>query len=356
MSIHAFRAALNGLVAKTRSNPRARPNMAIRQLPGGGIEADTPEELIAYQRALGGQVSRPRPAQQAPRRAAPPQVKAPNNPPTYAQAKAIGFSIGGLGSYCPSLVGQKVEGGAHVQALAQMGLTAGAASNVIEALKKEGLLFTKDPAGQARARQILSSVAGVTCPVPGRAASNPRALPNMAGRPGKFGLPRAPMGSPELARYSKEQLEAMGTHEAFIELARRSASRGMRHGVKSPAERSAKKKAANNPETKWWVVTTKGPYGPIDQIEFGDSLEEVASGAVTSVHQGKLYRSPWTTWPFMGAREVSRAEAQKLFKAGMSIPLPWVQKKLMGDKWSAKSSAHKRATRGYNNPRHRRSR
>jgi hypothetical protein len=172
---------------------KARRNMAVRMLPGGGLEFDTPEELVRYQQTQAGagglpipRARKPQAASPAPRaaqaasapRAAPrppPRVRDESGPVSWKQAKAIGHSIGGLAAYCPELAGQKIDGGVHVAALNRMGLTAGSASRVLDALDDEKLMYAKTPAGQARARQILEQVGGVSCPVPGRrAAGNPR--------------------------------------------------------------------------------------------------------------------------------------------------------------------------------------
>lgn len=208
-SLDDFKAALNGIVGqtsarpnagrrkkvrrkKTRRNPRARRNMAIRK---HGAEFDTVEELLAYEQAMGlGGPATAAPVdfgaairQQAPKRKARKpargrkqarkpftgELKDPSGPISWGQAKVIGKSIGGMAAYCPQYANQKVS---HKQALTEMGLTKGAASAVIDAMKQAGVLrphggVETTPAQQAMARQILADVAGVVCPT--AAASNP---------------------------------------------------------------------------------------------------------------------------------------------------------------------------------------
>ena len=70
-----------------------------------------------------------------------------------------------------------------------------------------------------------------------------RAIPNMAGRPGRFGLPRFEGQRPAgMMKFSQAQLQAMGTPEAAMELEWREMDRAMRAGVASPPERAAKRK------------------------------------------------------------------------------------------------------------------
>jgi hypothetical protein len=156
------------------------------------------------------------------------QVKDPEGPVSFGQATVIGKSIGGLGSYCPHLVGQ--AGGSHQKALAQMGLTKGHASAVIDAMTKAGVLrphggVVTTAAQVATARQILAEVGGVVC---SSALGGSSAHENMAGRPGKRGLPRLPLGHPQLSKLTMVQLQAMPVREAFIEIERRKGSRAMR--------------------------------------------------------------------------------------------------------------------------------
>lgn len=227
-------------------NP-ARKNMAVRMLPGGIPEFDTPGEMAEWQRIQSGGVApvkAPRVSgggggRSPARREFKGQLKDPGGPPTYGQAKAIGLSIGGIASYCPTLVGQKVAGGAHVQALAQMGLTAAKASAVCDAMQRAGVFYGRTPEQVAQARQILTEVGGVVC-----AANNPwafRAKRNMAGRPRQFGLPAAKLGDPAMSKFSAAELKALGTLEAQLELARREHSRLLRAGVAAPAARAAKR-------------------------------------------------------------------------------------------------------------------
>lgn len=184
-SFSDFQAALNGLVAQT--NPRARRNMAVRVLPSGAVEADTPEEMAAYQRAMSktskkSAFARP---EQTSRRAAEPivreyrpftrELRDPQGELTYEQAKSIGFSIGGVDAYCPQLKGQAVLGGTHKFALSKMGLTKEKASRVIDEMQRAGVLYGKTKAQHEKARMILETVGQVSCPRPDvPMASNPR--------------------------------------------------------------------------------------------------------------------------------------------------------------------------------------
>jgi hypothetical protein len=90
-------------------------------------------------------------------------------------------------------------------------------------------------AKEARAREILFEMATITCPIP-RVAKK-----NMAGRPGKYGLPTIKPSSWEMARKSASELKQLGTPEALAELERRKASRALRVGMEVPA-RVAKRK------------------------------------------------------------------------------------------------------------------
>ena len=183
-SFDQFKAALNGIV--TRPNPRARHNMAIRQLPSGEIQFDTVEEMIAYQRAMAGAGA---PAgRQAPRGAKPVdkpmEASAPRRrkvsgtfkegPITWGQAEKIGKAIGGIESYCPQLKNIYIEGGAHVHALTKLGLDKHSASRAIDRMVAEGADFNysdfKLPKAQrdakiALARKILEEECNVSCPV-----------------------------------------------------------------------------------------------------------------------------------------------------------------------------------------------
>lgn len=219
-SIGEFRAALNGLIDSTggagrsRANPsrrgrrrgkrrsrrrgqKARQNMAVRvPFQGETIEFDTPQEAAEFMQQMGMAPGAPVAAEapaprgfgaamrQAPkqsrrkkkrrgRRKFSGQMRDPGGPPSFAQAKTIGKSIGGMAAYCPQYAGRKVS---HRDALAEMGLTKAAASAVITALKAAGVDrphggVRTTPAQQAQARQILAEVGGVVCPAPGR--SNP---------------------------------------------------------------------------------------------------------------------------------------------------------------------------------------
>jgi len=265
---------------------KARANMAIRMLPGGAIEADTPEELARFAGLQQGGLQQGGLSQAGPfkapvaqgggsrstrkaaaRRPFTGQLRSPEGPVDFGQAKIIGQSIGGLVAYCPELAGK--EGGSHQKALAAMGLTKGRASAVIDALNAAGVCrwhlgIKTTPDQQAQARAILTEVGGVSCPTPSRgnpwamrAKRNPwavRAKRNMAGRPRQFGLPAAELGDPVLSKMRKAELEALGTVEAQYELARRENSRLLRAGVSAPPARVAKrKKAKKNPQLVSWT-------------------------------------------------------------------------------------------------------
>ena len=208
-SLDEFRSALDGIIGSTgtsRRNPsrkkktrgrRARRNLAVRLLPEGGFEADTPEEMAALMRQMGGggfgqaappappapggfgaaaaraPVRAPRKTRRKTRKPFTGQVRDPQGPVTYTQAKVIGKSIGGMAAYCPQYAHKKVS---HLQALTEMGLTTkGQASAVLDALEAAGVLrahggIHTTAAQQARARAILAEVGGVVCPT---AAQNP---------------------------------------------------------------------------------------------------------------------------------------------------------------------------------------
>jgi hypothetical protein len=188
-------------------------------------------------------------------------MREPEGPVSYGQASIIGKSIGGLASYAPELMSREGEkGGSHQAALSAKGLTKARASAVLDVMIQEGVAkmhggMQMTPAQQARARQILAEVGGVS--VGSRAAANPWgvgydgnrvgvARKNMAGRPGKHGLPRGPAGVPEYSVKGRKELEALakiGDRGAAAELSRRAASKGMRADVEAPASRVAKRSA-----------------------------------------------------------------------------------------------------------------
>ena len=68
------------------------------------------------------------------------------------------------------------------------------------------------------------------------ARANPfHARPNMAGRPGKHGLPSLPVVHKDLALLPAEALMSLNTQAAREELARRKASRALRAKMESPS-------------------------------------------------------------------------------------------------------------------------
>lgn len=182
----------------------ARNNMAVRILPGGGIEFDTPAEAIAYQRAAAGKRSAPAAPARAPTRS-PARgsayaetaedrldlaqraqriiqreiiIQDPDSGVTFGQAGVMMRAMGGQLSFCPHLVpsDKNVRRLSNEQILAEMGVTKGAANRVISALKNEGLDgFNTAPNRIARARAIFEELSGFSCPVPKK---NPRALRN----------------------------------------------------------------------------------------------------------------------------------------------------------------------------------
>jgi len=177
----------------------ARNNMAVRILPGGGIEFDTPEEAIAYQRASSKKGAASLPARAPARGSAYAETAAdradlarraqriiqrdiviadPDSAVTYGQAGVLMRAMGGQLNFCPNLVPSAKDARrlSNDQILAEMGVTKGAANQVISALKSEGLDgFNSDARRIARARAIFEELSGFSCPVPKK---NPRAVRN----------------------------------------------------------------------------------------------------------------------------------------------------------------------------------
>lgn len=185
-----------------RRSKKARRNMSIQ---AHGKTFGKVSELLEYERAIGAlPAGKGRPLAFAPDEAPAPRsrgkkgsmasltraskpkaarapwtpTRAGGDPPGRGQAKAIGLSIGGLGSYCPQFEGVAVEGGAHATALHQLGLTYGTAEAVIAAMKAAGVLYGKTVRQQSVARRILAEVGGVACPLP-----NPRRAKKRVARP-----------------------------------------------------------------------------------------------------------------------------------------------------------------------------
>ena len=229
-SMNDFRSALSDLVEDTGSRKkrsrqptkkrptkkrRARQNMAVRRLPGGGYEADEPEELARYERArdlLASEVDPfaedawgappTRAPRKAGRRKAPTRSRVssrgqkkglgrtkvqtrdygpppkPFDPVSAGKAKVIGLSVGGLAKVCPAFVGQRIEGGAYATALRAAGLQEGEAHIVIQTMAEHGVLRSHrgeetTKAQQALALKILLDLGGITCPIdPARPNSN----------------------------------------------------------------------------------------------------------------------------------------------------------------------------------------
>jgi hypothetical protein len=169
----------------------ARNNMAVRvMVDGQEMSFDTPAEALAfmqmYRASMGGSAPAPAPApapRQSASRAAPAPAPAPapsaprsydpprnpNAPVSPRQAALIGKRVGGLKSYCPSLAARAKAAGHELtnhEVLTKMGLTAGRAHDVIQALNDAGITdyVTTDPDIQQQAIEILEAVGRVTCP------------------------------------------------------------------------------------------------------------------------------------------------------------------------------------------------
>ncbi len=211
-----FHSALMGIVGvSAERNPRrrrkevpvfasgrARRNMAVR-IPYDGKELtfDTVAEAVAFLREMrgtgsgGAQQSAPQQtASTAMQRAAssfqPPSTQltpkkeyrgkqvSPDDDrqPSLGQGKIIGFSVGGMKALCGP--GSR-EPESFASALYRMGLTKGKASQVIQQLIDEDVVAyhkgqeqkyrTEAPHKQARAREILFEIGGISC-----AIKNPR--------------------------------------------------------------------------------------------------------------------------------------------------------------------------------------
>lgn len=203
-SIQEFRSALNGLIGSSvRANPRkpkmqhrssrARRNMAIRRLPDGSWEFDTPEEAMAFasqdlpparapraprSRSAVDRVAGMAPTKSKPRRKAK-KVEDPDGPVDWRDARWIGHSVGGMDILCPG-ARQGEEKVSFRDALTSMGLTAGKAREVVNMMEEAEVLAKhrgeklnlRTDADREMARAILFEIGGVTCGI--GAKSNPR--------------------------------------------------------------------------------------------------------------------------------------------------------------------------------------
>jgi hypothetical protein len=100
-------------------------------------------------------------------------IRDPEAAVTYAQGKIIALACGGIKNICPAYE----EGASSAEALTEMGLNKGKASDVIEALDRAGLKQPNfgDPVKMRRATELLNAIGGITCrvvppPAPERAA------------------------------------------------------------------------------------------------------------------------------------------------------------------------------------------
>jgi len=96
-------------------------------------------------------------------------VRDPSGTLSYNQAKTIGQSLGGVAVYAP----KAPEKSSHQVLLGQMGVTKGAASQVIDAMIAEGVCRFGPPTTseqQLQARRIFERITGITL----TAKQNPR--------------------------------------------------------------------------------------------------------------------------------------------------------------------------------------
>jgi hypothetical protein len=127
-------------------------------------------------------------------------IKDPNAAVTYAQGRMIAAACGGIKKICPSYE----EGASAAEALTEMGLTKGKASDVIDALEQAGLKefnFGDEKAAKAaKATAILNRIGSISCRVPsaGRGGSAPRSTGRQAASGARGGARMAPEGFPEL--------------------------------------------------------------------------------------------------------------------------------------------------------------
>lgn len=135
---------------------RARTNMAIRKLPSGAWEFDTPADIESWMKASQAVRSSAPKKERKPYEGGGP--KEPNAPLSPGQAKTIGFSVGPA---TKALIGG--EGTmTHHQALTQMGVTMGMASQIIDEMVQAGVArfyrgspYKKDMSNFKEALEIL---------------------------------------------------------------------------------------------------------------------------------------------------------------------------------------------------------
>lgn len=126
-------------------------------------------------------------------------IKDPNAAVTYAQGRMIAAACGGIKKICPNYE----EGDSAAEALTEMGLNKGKASDVIDALEQAGLKefnFGDENAAKARkATEILNRIGGISCRVPSASRSSaPRSTGRAAASGSRGGARMAPEGFPEI--------------------------------------------------------------------------------------------------------------------------------------------------------------
>ena len=154
---------------------RARRNMAYKFTDPQGVQhvSDTMAEHLALVQSFHGGYAAPskpprKPSGKKPRKDYG-EVKDPGAPLTFGQAKTIGYSIGGMAAYCPQYAGGEMS---HRDALSEMGLTKGIASEVLDALHKQGVAITgpwdfskRNDQQMRKAQGILNKIGGISCPI-----------------------------------------------------------------------------------------------------------------------------------------------------------------------------------------------
>ena len=225
-SIHEFRTALNSLVnggsalvplsAKKNSGSRARRNMAwpkmvmtpdgtsipaenaqeLKELLGvfpgsrvadvGGVVSPSASPAAApvtrdFPRSVGGwgfrdedvQVRSPREKKPTPRKKFTGELKEPNAPLSFDQARLIGRSVGGMAAVCPGAVTPPDVKGPSFHDVLSAHVTKGQAQQIIDAMTTAGVArfhlgIKLSPAQSQHALAILMDVAQISCPLPAR--------------------------------------------------------------------------------------------------------------------------------------------------------------------------------------------
>ena len=170
-SLHQFQAALNGLI----NNPRGR--FAAYLQDNDYVEEEVAPARAPIQLPRGGQKKKVAPVVRAPRGTVQAPVQQGNKPLTFAQARVIGNSVGGMRVVCPSHFQEATS--FHKVLLGHV--THSQASEIIEAMVSAGVAVMhpgmKTTAAQKRkAAQILMSMSSFVCPVDNDdvALDNPR--------------------------------------------------------------------------------------------------------------------------------------------------------------------------------------